>query len=201
MTTAKTAGEALPFDKSEWEYPALPRELLPLIATGGEIGKAIQEYGWQCAETAWHEAQRTASAEPVAWFVDAASTSEHARPNWFEVHPGDPMWSDNWPRFGLYAAAPQPSAEPVALRSVELQRDVYGMCIVKINGREAIRDNGDIISHFATLDWFVQPSAEPVLSDEQIPPCPLGVAAGTSYDAWEQGWKAALAAIKALPNA
>ena len=51
---------------------------------------------------------------------------------------------------------------PVALRSVELTRDVHGMCIVKVNGREAIRDNGDIIGHMATLDWFAaQPTAQP----------------------------------------
>jgi len=57
-------------------------------------------------------------------------------------------------------------AEPVALREVGLNRDVSGMCIVTINGREAIRDNGDVISHYATLDWFAQPPAP--LTDEEI---------------------------------
>ena len=53
-----------------------------------------------------------------------------------------------------YRAALAAPAPAVALQSVELTRDVHGMCIVKVNGREAIRDNGDVISHFATLDWF-----------------------------------------------
>lgn len=43
---------------------------------------------------------------------------------------------------------------PVALRSVRLTRDTAGMCIVRVNGRVAIRDNGDIIDHIATLEWF-----------------------------------------------
>lgn len=51
--------------------------------------------------------------------------------------------------------------EPVALKSVHLIRDVQGMCAVLVNGRMAIRDNGDIIDHFATLDWFAAPPAQP----------------------------------------
>jgi hypothetical protein len=43
-----------------------------------------------------------------------------------------------------------------AVRYVELTRDVYGMCIVKLNGREVIRDNGDVISHFATPPWLAE---------------------------------------------
>ena len=43
---------------------------------------------------------------------------------------------------------------PVALRSVHLTRDTAGMCVVRVNGRVAIRDNGDIIDHTATLEWF-----------------------------------------------
>lgn len=43
---------------------------------------------------------------------------------------------------------------PVALRSVHLTRDMAGMCFVRINGRVAIRDNGDLIDHMATLEWF-----------------------------------------------
>lgn len=43
---------------------------------------------------------------------------------------------------------------PVALRSVRLTRDTAGMCVVRVNGRVAIRDNGDIIDHIATLEWF-----------------------------------------------
>jgi len=42
----------------------------------------------------------------------------------------------------------------VSTIEIGLTRDVRGMCVVTINGREAIRDNGDVISHFATLDWF-----------------------------------------------
>ena len=56
-------------------------------------------------------------------------------------------------------AAPQP--EPVALESVHLTRDTQGMCVVRVNGRVAIRDNGDIIDHMATLGWFAAPPAAP----------------------------------------
>lgn len=56
-------------------------------------------------------------------------------------------------------AAPQP--EPVALESVHLTRDTQGMCVVRVNGRVAIRDNGDIIDHMATLEWFATPPAAP----------------------------------------
>lgn len=54
---------------------------------------------------------------------------------------------------------------PVALRSVHLTRDTAGMCVVRVNGRVAIRDNGDIIDHIATLEWFAdtqQATPEPV---------------------------------------
>ena len=54
---------------------------------------------------------------------------------------------------------------PVALRSVHLARDTAGMCVVRVNGRVAIRDNGDIIDHIATLEWFAdtqQATPEPV---------------------------------------
>lgn len=54
-------------------------------------------------------------------------------------------------------AAPEP--EPVALESVHLTRDTKGMCVVRVNGRVAIRDNGDIIDHMATLEWFAAPPA------------------------------------------
>lgn len=69
-------------------------------------------------------------------------------------------------------AAPQP--EPVALESVHLTRDTQGMCVVRVNGRVAIRDNGDIIDHMATLGWFAAPPAAPApavrepLTDREI---------------------------------
>lgn len=50
-------------------------------------------------------------------------------------------------------AAPE-AAKPAVLREVALTRDVHGMCVVTVNGREVIRDNGDVISHFATLNWL-----------------------------------------------
>mgnify|MGYP000435021017 CR=1 FL=1 len=56
------------------------------------------------------------------------------------------------------AAQPAPG-EPVALESVHLTRDIKGMCTVRVNGRVAIQDNGDIIDHMATLEWFAQPAA------------------------------------------
>ena len=63
--------------------------------------------------------------------------------------------------------APDAQPEPAAPMAVELTRDTLGLCIVKINGREAIRDAGDVISHFATLDWFATPTRA-ALTDEQI---------------------------------
>lgn len=53
----------------------------------------------------------------------------------------------------------QQALEPVALESVHLTRDTRGMCVVRVNGRIAIRDNGDIIDHMATLEWFATPPA------------------------------------------
>ena len=72
-------------------------------------------------------------------------------------------------------AAPEP--EPVALESVHLTRDTRGMCVVRVNGRVAIRDNGDIIDHMATLEWFAAPPAAPApaqpvpLTQDQIADC------------------------------
>lgn len=57
-------------------------------------------------------------------------------------------------------AAQAVEAKSINLREVGLSRDTKGMCIVTVNGREAIRDNGDVISHFATLDWFAARSVE-----------------------------------------
>jgi len=54
-----------------------------------------------------------------------------------------------------------------ALRSVGLTRDTAGMCVVTVNDREAIRDNGDVISHYATLDWFA-PAPVPDQGSEVI---------------------------------
>ena len=62
----------------------------------------------------------------------------------------------------LREALSAPEPEPVALESVHLTRDTRGMCVVRVNGRVAIRDNGDIIDHMATLEWFAAPAA-PVL--------------------------------------
>jgi len=73
--------------------------------------------------------------------------------------------------------------EPVALREVGLNRDVSGMCIVTINGREAIRDNGDVISHYATLDWFAQPPAPMTLTQDQI----MEYVREAGLD-WHRGW-------------
>jgi len=61
----------------------------------------------------------------------------------------------------LREALAQPVPEPVALESVHLTRDTRGMCVVRVNGRVAIRDNGDIIDHMATLEWFAAPPAAP----------------------------------------
>ena len=59
----------------------------------------------------------------------------------------------------LREALNAPEPEPVALESVHLTRDTRGMCVVRVNGRLAIRDNGDIIDHMATLEWFAAPPA------------------------------------------
>ena len=61
----------------------------------------------------------------------------------------------------LREALSAPEPEPVALESVHLTRDTKGMCVVRVNGRVAIRDNGDIIDHMATLEWFAAPPAAP----------------------------------------
>ncbi len=75
------------------------------------------------------------------------------------------IWAAAW-HAATPSAAPEGQGVPVALQSVELIRDIYGMCIVKVNGREAMRDNGDVISHCATLDWFApQPPAGAVEKD------------------------------------
>ena len=63
------------------------------------------------------------------------------------------------------AAQPAPG-EPVALESVHLTRDIKGMCTVCVNGRVAIQDNGDIIDHMATLEWFAQPAPVPLTDTE-----------------------------------
>lgn len=74
----------------------------------------------------------------------------------------------------LREALSAPEPEPVALESVHLTRDTRGMCVVRVNGRVAIRDNGDIIDHMATLEWFAAPPAAPApaapvpLLDKQI---------------------------------
>lgn len=60
-----------------------------------------------------------------------------------------------------YVKAQPAPAEPVALESVHLTRDIKGMCTVRVNGRVAIQDNGDIIDHMATLEWFAQPAPVP----------------------------------------
>ena len=62
----------------------------------------------------------------------------------------------------LREALSAPEPEPVALESVHLTRDTRGMCVVRVNGRVAIRDNGDIIDHMATLEWFAQPAPVPL---------------------------------------
>ena len=62
----------------------------------------------------------------------------------------------------LREAMASPEPEPVALESVHLTRDTRGMCVVRVNGRLAIRDNGDIIDHMATLEWFAQPAPVPL---------------------------------------
>jgi hypothetical protein len=68
---------------------------------------------------------------------------------------GTDLMIERWKQ--LFPDAPVPSVKPVApvaLREVGLTRDTTGMCVVTVNGREAIRDNGDVISHYATPDWF-----------------------------------------------
>lgn len=65
----------------------------------------------------------------------------------------------------VLAAQPAPG-EPVALESVHLTRDIKGMCTVRVNGRVAIQDNGDIIDHMATLEWFAQPAPVPLTDTE-----------------------------------
>ena len=89
-----------------------------------------------------------------------------------------------WAAARTALSQPAVKGEPVALREVGLNRDVSGMCIVTINGREAIRDNGDVISHYATLDWFAQPPREPLtLTQDQI----MEYVREAGLD-WHRGW-------------
>lgn len=97
-----------------------------------------------------------APAEHVAW---CKYEQRHERPTRIVL-----CDSDEDGAFRVYAAPPaaQPApAEPVALESVHLTRDIKGMCTVRVNGRVAIQDNGDIIDHMATLEWFAAPPAAP----------------------------------------
>ena len=114
----------------------------------------------------WGLAKVQPKPEPVGW-LDAPHAVFRANPNW-QWESGPTTLSVSIPVF-LHPAV---QGEPVALREVGLNRDVSGMCIVTINGREAIRDNGDVISHYATLDWFAQPPRQP-LSDERIDAIPF----------------------------
>jgi hypothetical protein len=65
------------------------------------------------------------------------------------------------------AEARQGSGEPVA-SVLGLTRDVNGMCVVTVNDREAIRDNGDIINHYTAIREFAPPSAQQVTGSGQV---------------------------------
>ena len=125
----------------------------------------------------WGLAKVQPKPEPVGW-LDAPHAVFRANPNW-QWESGPTTLSVSIPVF-LHPAV---QGEPVALREVGLNRDVSGMCIVTINGREAIRDNGDVISHYATLDWFAQPPAPLTLTQDQI----MEYVREAGLD-WHRGW-------------
>ena len=57
------------------------------------------------------------SAQVLAWFVNSNQGAGHMASvvNWFQVRPGDPMWSDNWKRYPLVASLlTRDAGEPVA---------------------------------------------------------------------------------------
>ena len=109
--------------------------------------------GTQDAIAALREALAAPEPEPYAHLVVIKTD---AGPTKFFTAPSDPRG------FPVYLAPPAaPEQEPVALESVHLTRDTRGMCVVRVNGRIAIRDNGDIIDHMATLEWFAAPPAAP----------------------------------------
>ena len=119
--------------------------------------------------TALREALAAPEPEPYAHLVVIKTD---AGPTKFFTAPSDPRG------FPVYLAPPAaPEQEPVALESVHLTRDTRGMCVVRVNGRIAIRDNGDIIDHMATLEWFAAPPAAPApaqpvpLTQDQIADC------------------------------
>lgn len=51
----------------------------------------------------------------------------------------------------LAGASGQDRCVSEPLHAIGLTRDVHGMCVVTFNGREVIRDNGDVISHYANV--------------------------------------------------
>jgi hypothetical protein len=136
---------------------AAVQQVLEALEGGGDswrlIGPAID---------ALRAALEQPEQEPVA---DRAAFERHAESLGYSVDPDTRAgreggyWSSHthlmWETW--QAALEQPQQEPVALREVALIRDTNGMCVVTVNGREVIRDNGDIISHYATLDWFAHP--------------------------------------------
>jgi len=132
------------------------REALPCPFCGSDprIGRTRDESLWS------HDIVEKVRVSCSGCDVSTEYTEEGQEPEAIEV----------WNRraaLASSAAAPE-QAEPVALREVGLTRDVTGLCVVTVNGREAIRDAGDVISHFATPDWFATqaqsaPAAEAVI--------------------------------------
>ncbi len=99
----------------------------------------------------------------------------------------------------IAATADAPVAEPVGLCEVGFARDTDGTCIVTVNGREVIRDNGDIVSHYATLDWLAgeprppapeeaKDAARKPLTDEQIGACINSTDETSEYGTHHFGW-------------
>ncbi len=97
----------------------------------------------------------------------------------------------------------QPQPEPVALESVHLTRDTSGMCTVRVNGRTAVRDNGDIIDHMATLEWFAHPPTQPQgLTDADLDRIADAVpvdAIGVHITTWHRRFARAVLAAQPTP--
>jgi hypothetical protein len=121
MTTAKTAGEAL--------YRSMGHKAWTIL-------RQIDQASWQesaDAVIAWHEAQRTGSAEPIVSNHDAMLIA-----NTYRV--SVPVVRAIEKALGRDLAVPQPSAEPVLSDEQIDALDTFSLHWMAPRHRESVRD-------------------------------------------------------------